>query len=52
MTVAHVEALKLENNFLRQSLCEKKYEDKDVAEMQKKYHHVIELTEVIYFEKY
>ncbi len=46
MTVAHVEALKLENHFLRQSLCEKNTDDKDVAEMQKKYHHVLDLNEV------
>jgi hypothetical protein len=48
MTVAHVEALKLENHFLRQSLCEKNNDDKDVAEMQKKYHHVLDLNEVVY----
>jgi len=46
MTVAHVEALKLENHFLRQSLVEKKSDEKDVVEMQRKYHHVLELTEV------
>jgi hypothetical protein len=46
MTVAHVEALRLENNFLRQSLVEKKSDEKDIVEMQKKYHHVLDLTEV------
>jgi len=46
MTVAHVEALRLENHFLRQSLEEKKSDEKEIVEMQKKYHHVIDLTEV------
>ena len=46
MTVAHVEALRLENHFLRQSLDEKKSDEKEIVEMQKKYHHVIDLTEV------
>lgn len=46
MTVAHVEALRLENHFLRQSLDEKKSDEKEVVEMQKKYHNVIDLTEV------
>jgi hypothetical protein len=52
MTVAHVEALKLENHFLRQSLVEKKSDEKDVVEMQRKYHHVLELTEVLYDKSY
>lgn len=47
MTNAHLEALKLENHFLRQSLDEKKSDEKEILEMQKKYHHVLELTEVI-----
>lgn len=47
MTVAHVEALRLENHFLRQSLVEKKSDEKDILEMQKKYHHLIDLTEVL-----
>ena len=46
MTVAHVEALRLENQFLRQSMTEKKNEEKDVVEMQKQYHRVIDLAEV------
>lgn len=45
MTVAHVEALRLENHFLRQSLVEKKSEEKEVVEMQEKYHQVLDLTE-------
>ena len=45
MTVAHVEALRLENHFLRQSLYEKKNDDKEIAEMQKKYHHVLDLNQ-------
>jgi hypothetical protein len=45
MTVAHVEALRLENHFLRQSLMEKKSDQKEIAEMQKKYHTVLDLTE-------
>ncbi len=48
MTVAHVEALRLENHFMRQSLVEKKSDEKEVVEMQKKYHQVLDLTEVIY----
>ena len=46
MTVAHVEALRLENHFMRQSLMEKKSDEKEVVEMQKKYHQVLDLTEV------
>lgn len=45
MSVAHVEALRLENHFLRQSLMEKKSDEKEIVEMQKKYHTVLELTE-------
>jgi hypothetical protein len=45
MTVAHCEALRLENHFIKQSLCEKKSDEKDVVEMQNKYHHVLDLTE-------
>ena len=48
MTIAHVEALRLENHFLRQSLDEKKSDEKEIVEMQKKYHHVIDLTEVLH----
>lgn len=48
MTLAHVEALRLENHFLRQSVLEKKSDEKDIVDMQKKYHEVIELTEVLY----
>jgi hypothetical protein len=47
MTVAHVEALKLENHFLGQSLAERKSDDREILEMQKKYHQVLELAEVI-----
>lgn len=46
MTVAHVEALRLENHFLKQSLFEKKSDEKEVGEIQKKYHQVLDLTEV------
>ena len=46
MTVAHLEALRLENHFLRQSLVEKKSDEKDILEMQKKYHQLVDLTEV------
>ncbi len=45
MTTAHIEALRLENQFLRQSLMEKKSDERDVVEMQKKYHTVLDLTE-------
>ena len=45
MTNAQMEALKLENHFLRQSATEKKSDDMNIVEMQKKYHEVIELTE-------
>lgn len=47
MTVAHLEALRLENHFLRQSLVEKKSDQKDIIEMQKNYHHVLDLTEAL-----
>ena len=47
MTLAHVEALRLENHFLRQSATEKKSDEKDIVDMQKKYHEVIELTEAL-----
>ena len=50
MTLAHIEALRLENHFLRQSATEKKSDEKDIVDMQKKYHEVIELTEV--FDSY
>ncbi len=50
MTVAHVEALRLENHFLRQSLVEKKSDEKEVVQMQKQYHQVLDLTEVKYSE--
>ena len=46
MTVAHVEALRLENHFLKQSLVEKKSDEKEIGEIQKKYHQVLDLTEV------
>ena len=46
MTVAHVEALRLENHFLRQSIMEKKSDEKEIEEMQHKYHQAVELTEV------
>ena len=49
--MAHIEALRLENHFLRQSATEKKSDDKNVVEMQKKYHEVIELTEVRVLKK-
>ena len=45
MTVAHVEALRLENHFMKQSLGEKKSDQKEVAQMQSKYHQVLDLTE-------
>ncbi len=45
MTTAHIEALRLENQFLRQSLMERKSDERDVVEMQKKYHTVLDLTE-------
>lgn len=45
MTVAHVEALRLENHFLRQSLVEKKSDEKEVVQMQKQYNQVLDLTE-------
>lgn len=45
MTVAHLEALRLENHFLRQSLLEKKSDEKEVLEVQKKYHQLVDLTE-------
>lgn len=45
MTVAHLEALRLENHFLRQSLVEKKSDEKEVLEVQKKYHQLVDLTE-------
>ena len=48
MATAHVEALRLENHFLKQSLCEKKSDEKEVNEMQKQYHHVLDLTEVTF----
>jgi len=47
MCVAHVEALRLENHFMKNSLCEKKNDEKDVAELTKKYHQVLDLAEVI-----
>lgn len=45
VTMAHVEALRLENHFLRQSLVEKKGDEKDVLDMQKKYHHLLDMAE-------
>lgn len=45
VTTAHVEALRLENNFLRQSLLEKKGDEKEVMDIQKKYHHLLDLAE-------
>jgi hypothetical protein len=44
-----MEALKLENHFLRQSATEKRSDDMDIVEMQKKYHEVIELTEASFY---
>jgi hypothetical protein len=52
MTLAHVEALRLENHFLRQSATEKKSDEKDIVDMQKKYHEVIELTEALYYPNF
>ena len=49
MTTAHVEAMKLENQFLRQSLVDKKSDEKGATEMQRKYNQLIEITEVKYF---
>ena len=46
MCVAHVEALRLENHFMKNSLCEKKSDEKDVAELTRKYHQVLDLAEV------
>jgi hypothetical protein len=46
MTLAHVDALRLENQFLRQSIVEKKTDENEVIDMNKKYHQVIDLTEV------
>ncbi|RNA06011.1 centrosomal of 63 kDa isoform X2 [Brachionus plicatilis] len=45
VTMAHVEALRLENHFLRQSLIEKKGDEKEVLSMQKKYHHLLDMAE-------
>lgn len=45
VTMAHVEALRLENNFLRQSLIEKKGDEREVMDIQKKYHHLLDLAE-------
>jgi hypothetical protein len=44
--VAHVEALRLENHFLRQSVVDKKGDENEVNEIHKKYNQALELTEV------
>ena len=41
--------IRIKFHFLRQSLDEKKSDEKEIVEMQKKYHHVIDLTEVLNF---
>ena len=46
MTVANVDALRLENEFLRQSLAEKKSNPREILDMQKKFNQVLELSEV------
>ncbi len=52
MTIAHVEALRLENHFLRQSLDEKKSDEKEIVEMQKKYSLIKDVIFKLFESKY
>lgn len=45
MSIAHCEALRLENQFLQQSVDERKNDEHNLAEMQKRYHELIDLSE-------